>query len=255
MPTKFFYFFGQPAFAADPEEPLADSPTPDDDELAKLRAQLEQERQGRIRETKLAKDRAEKLRQFEDIDPEEYRTMKEQAAAAKLKEEEAKGNYEAINRATAEKFAKTEAEYKSRIAQQEAELNASFANVNLSRAFAEADGQSRFAPYFEKIAADYYRVEVVDGQRQFVFQDRDGSPLLNKDRQEVKTAADLALYLKAESDAAVFFEPVTPVKGLGLQPNNAGGRGNSKVISVDRRDAEAVGRYSAELADGRARLV
>jgi hypothetical protein len=257
---SFRMVFGIPGFYS--EEP-GDSPagsgsgsgTDDDVDpiVAELRKKIEDERRGRLAEMKAAKELKAKLDSLGDIDLEEYRTLKSQQAEAERLKAEERGDYEKLVRTTAEKYREQEETLKSQLSEQQAEADRLFASYELTQAFTKANGQDRLQPYFEMAASKFYRVEMVDNQRQFVFESPDGSPLFTKDGKEVKTASQLAVYMREETDAGVFFEPVSGVKGTGVG-NNEPRRtsGNNRLPVIDRNDPIAAGRHYADVAAGRA---
>jgi len=204
----------------------------------------------RIKDEK--RELAEKLKEYDGIDVEEFTRLKDAEVKAQEKALKDSGDYskltEQLNKAHSEELTKS----KLRIEKLEKDFQNQSINGSAISAISEADGNSKL---LLPLVKNQLKMVESDGVSYVVVTDEVGEPRLAKD---AKTATDympvgeLLTEMKGNDDYAGAF------KGSGA---SGGGSRNSQQfkgggkIQVSRNDPLALGTHAAEIAAGKVELI
>ena len=198
-----------------------------------LKKALEAERQNARKAAKEVSALKKQLEALGSIDPEEYKTLKQQREDEQRAKLEEKGQYQLL---IAEKDKLIEAE-KAKATEATAKASKALSKVLLTQAFTKADGDGELLPHFLKVVGD---LEI----------DKDGNPIIpvivKKDGSEVETLDEYVAHIRDnEPGFGVYFKPLNKAAGSGDMGGKAPKVGNPAYVSA----AEAY-KYLDEIAAG-----
>lgn len=178
---------------------------------------------------KEAKKFKEMARRYEGIDPDEYKTLKQQAEEAERKRAEAVGDWKARESQLLEKVQKDIDSRETRIKTLSAALERKLVDAEATSAIANAKGSAKvLLPHIKA------HVKVVEEDGEFVVHvvDSKGNQRIGDSKGTPMTIAQLVEEMKQDPDFARNFEG-TGSSGGGASKSTAGG-GGVKTISADQ---------------------
>jgi hypothetical protein len=198
-----------------------------------LKKALAAERQNARNAAKEVAQLKKQLEAFGSIDPEEYKTLKQQREDEQRIKLEEKGQYQLL---IAEKDKLIQAE-KEKAAEATAKASKALSKVLLTQAFTKAEGDGSLLPHFLKVVGD---LEI----------DKDGNPIIptvvKKDGTEVESLDEWITHIRDnEPGYGVYFKPLNKAAGSGDQGGKAPKIGSPSFVSA----AEAY-KYLDEIASG-----
>jgi hypothetical protein len=198
-----------------------------------LKKALEAERQNARKAAKEVSALKKQLEALGSIDPEEYKTLKQQREEEQRTKLEEKGQYQLL---IAEKDKLIEAE-KAKAIEATNRASKALSKVLLTQAFTKSEGDGSLLNHFLKVVGDLE----IDG---------DGNPVvpavLKKDGTEIESLDEWITHLRDnEPGFGVYFKPLNKAAGSGDQGGKAPKVGNPAYVSA----AEAY-RYLDEIAAG-----
>jgi hypothetical protein len=198
-----------------------------------LKKALEAERQNARKAAREVSALKKQLEALGSIDPEEYKTLKQQREEEQRKKQEEKGQYQSI---IADKDKLIEAE-RQKTAEATAKASKALSRVLLTQSFTKAEGYGDLLSHFLKVVGD---LEI----------DEDGNPIIpvvvKKDGSEVETLDEYVAHIRDnEPGFGVYFKPLNKAAGSGDLGGKAPKVGNPAFVSA----AEAY-KYLDEIAAG-----
>lgn len=191
--------------------------------LAETTAGLKANREEALREAKQAKAA---LKNYEGVDPEEFKRLKAAATEAEQKKAAAEGDFNALKKQLLDQHASEKQGLEKKISKYSAEIEKRAVQAALIEAITTEKGNAKMLlPY----AKQFVRVrETEDGFEAFVADDK-GNPMIGDAQGAPMTIKQFVqATLKTEFPGA--FEG-TGSSGGGATKSNAGGGGSSKTIT------------------------
>lgn len=212
---------------------MADAKTYTDEEIEALFAEREKglkaNRDEALREAKKAKN---DLKNFDGIDPEEFRRLKTASEEADRKKAAAEGDFSALQKQLVDKHATEIAARDAKIAKRDTWVEKSLVDAELTRAITakkgDADGLLPFARQFVKVR------ETEDGFEHYVA-DAKGNPLI-ADGQGTPMNIDAFVEQALMTKFPRMFEG-TGSSGGGAPRTPAGGGGGKPFVLASDKDA------------------
>lgn len=205
------------------------------DRIAEANKGLEKNRDAALAEAKAAKER---LKALEGIDPEEYRTLKEQQEKAERERQEAAGNFKALEQQLVEKHQKELDGVRSKLEDENkrlrASLEANLIDAEATRILAEhSDSPSLLLPHVRS------QMKVVEEDGKFFARivDEAGNVRIGTGKgSDPMTTAELIEEMKQDKAYALAFRG-TGSSGGGASRSTASGGGRQQVVTSGDNDA------------------
>lgn len=183
-----------------------------------------------LAEAKRAKALAAK---YKDVDPDEYRSLKQQAAEAAQKKAIEEGNLESWKKQFQDQFAKEKEPLVNENKNLRSALERRLVDAEATAALAAAKGKTKvLLPHIKA------SVKVVEEDGEFVVQvvDSKGNPRIGDAKGNLMTISQLVEELKSDPEFAQNFEG-TGSSGGGASRSIASGVGGSRTVSMSDNDA------------------
>lgn len=214
------------------------------EKIAEANKGLEQNRNAALAEAKKAK---EALKQFDGIDPEEYRSLKEAREAAEREKQEAAGNWKALEEQLLKKHSDSEARWKNEEKRLRQALDDYLIDAEATRELAAyTESPDLLLPHVKR----HMRVIEQDGRFASRIVDANGNVRIGKGEGSAPmTLSELLDEMKQDKRYALAFKG-TGSSGGGASRSAAGG-GGQKIAADD--NASFIGNLDA-IASGKMKV-
>jgi hypothetical protein len=195
--------------------------------IAEREAGLKANRDEAVREAKKAKELAKR---FDGIDPDEARTLKEQAAEAERKKALAEGNLEVWKKQVTDQHQKEKSELEKRLGKYESFTSKTLRNEELRKELIGKADPSMMELLVEHGSKYIHVRETDEGFEKYVGDEKGNAMVADAQGTAMSTAIFVDQVLKAKFPGAFLGSGSS---GGGATRSNSGGVGGSKTISKD----------------------
>jgi hypothetical protein len=174
------------------------------------------------------------LKNFEGVDPTEYKTLKQQAEEAAQRRALEEGNLESWKKQFTEQFAKEKEPLVAENKTLRSALERRLVDAEATAALAAAKGSPKvLLPHIKS----HVKVELEDGEYVVHVVDTKGNPRIGDAKGNPMTIAQLVDELRADPDFARNFEGTGSSGGGASRSNASGGGRSTKTIAAGDNDA------------------
>lgn len=196
------------------------------DAMVQERDALKANRDQILTEAKQAKER---LKNYDGVDPDEFKKLKDAAAEAERKKAESEGDFKSLEKQLIERHTSELGARDQRISTLTSALEKRLIDADAAQVLAELKGSVKgLLPHIRP----HLKVVEQDGEFVAVVVDSRGNPRIADGKGTPMTIKDLAEEFRADSDLARLFEG-SGSSGGGASKSNAGGGGASVVARGD----------------------
>lgn len=196
------------------------------DAMVQERDALKANRDQILTEAKQAKAR---LANYDGVDPEEFKRLKDAAAEAERKKAESEGDFKSLEKQLIEKHTVELGARDKRISALQAALEQRLVDAEATRELAEAKGSARVL--LPHVKSQVKVVESDDGEFSVQVVDARGNPRIADGKGTPMTLKDLVGEMRNDPEFARAFDG-TGSSGGGASKSNAGG-GGARVVARD----------------------